>query len=90
MKMKPTVPRLPGLHQPEVDEVRDYALHLYVESGGVPGQDVDNWLEAEACLRANIPKHRSHLRLHHHLAPERIDDVATFAGAGIEAKHLAH
>ena len=29
------------------------------------GYDCDDWLEAEACLRAHIPKESSRTRLHH-------------------------
>jgi hypothetical protein len=29
------------------------------------GHDGDDWREAEACLRANIPKELSRTRLHH-------------------------
>jgi hypothetical protein len=53
----------PALLPPE-DAIRDYAYHLYEQSGRAPGHDLDNWLEAEACLKANIPVHRSRARLH--------------------------
>lgn len=36
--------------RPSEDDIRDYAYHLYVQSGMVEGNDVKNWLEAEACL----------------------------------------
>lgn len=49
------------------DDIRDYAYHLYVQSGSVPGHDLDNWLEARACLSACIPPEQSNSRLHHHL-----------------------
>jgi len=52
--------------QPSEDEIRDYANHLYVQHGSLNGHDRDDWLEAEACLRANIPKESSRTRLHHH------------------------
>jgi hypothetical protein len=45
-------------------DVRDYAYHLYVQRGREPGHELDNWLEAEACLQACIPKDLSHTRLH--------------------------
>lgn len=54
---------------PSEDDIRDYAYHLYVQNGMVPGHDLDNWLEAKACIEANIPKARSHARLHHHRSP---------------------
>ena len=52
--------------QPSDDEIRDYANHLYVQHGSLNGHDRDDWLEAEACLRANIPKEFSRTRMHHH------------------------
>ncbi|MES1194357.1 MAG: DUF2934 domain-containing protein [Opitutus sp.] len=52
---------------PSDDEVRTYAHHLYQQSNCRPGHDLDNWLEAAACLKANIPAHRSATRLHQHL-----------------------
>jgi hypothetical protein len=53
------------------DDIRDYAYHLYVQSGSVPGRDLDNWLEAQACLSAFIPQSQSNARLHHHLQRSR-------------------
>ena len=44
--------------------MREYAYHLYEQSGRLPGHDVEHWLEAQACLMAGIPRHRSHVRLH--------------------------
>jgi hypothetical protein len=58
--------RSPG---PAEDDIREYAYHLYVQSGHVHGRDLDNWLEAEACLRACIPMKHSHIRLHCHTKP---------------------
>ena len=52
---------------PTYQQIRDYAHHLYEESGCIPGRDLDNWLEAEACLMANIPPIHSRSRLHRHL-----------------------
>lgn len=52
--------------QPSEDEIRDYANHLYVQHGSLNGHDCDDWLEAEACLRASIPKESSRTRMHHH------------------------
>ena len=48
------------------DDIRDYAYHLYTQSGCTPGRDLDNWLEARACLGECIPPSQSHLRLHRH------------------------
>jgi hypothetical protein len=49
---------------PSEAEIRDYAYHLYDQSGFAGGRDLDNWLEAKACLSSGIPKAESHLRLH--------------------------
>ena len=59
-------PAMPLSKQPSEDEIRDYANHLYVQRGSVDGHDCDDWLEAEACLGANIPKESSRTRMHHH------------------------
>ena len=60
----PTAPSTP-IAPPSEAEIRDYANHLYVQRGALPGHDGDDWREAEACLRANIPKEFSRTRLHH-------------------------
>jgi hypothetical protein len=49
------------------EEIRDYAYHLYEQSGCVPGHDLDHWLEAKACILANIPRQQVRNRLHRHL-----------------------
>lgn len=36
------------------DDIRAYAAHLYVQSGRIPNRDIENWLEAKACLDANL------------------------------------
>lgn len=64
---------------PTEDDIRRYAEHLYVQSGRIPGHDQDNWLEAKACLEANIPKDRSHARLHHHRHPRSLDAFTVIA-----------
>jgi hypothetical protein len=48
------------------EDIRDYAYHLYCQNGCQPGHELDNWLEAEACLSAGISKIRSHARLQEH------------------------
>ena len=53
--------------RPSEDEIRDYAYHLYIQGGCAPGRDMDNWLEAETCLLANIPKEHTRVRLHRHI-----------------------
>jgi hypothetical protein len=52
--------------RPSDEEIRDYANHLFVQRGSLNGHDRDDWLEAEACLAANIPKESSRTRLHQH------------------------
>ena len=63
------------LPQPSEDEIRDYAYHLYQQGNCVPGHDLDNWLEATACLKANIPAHRSGTRLHQHVNEPEIGEL---------------
>ena len=36
---------------PTDDEIREYAYHLYLESGRIPGRDLENWFEAEASMK---------------------------------------
>lgn len=48
------------------DAIRAYAEHLFEQSGRIPNRDLDNWLEAKACLEANLPREDSHVRLHRH------------------------
>ncbi len=51
---------------PAEDEIREYAQHLFAQRGSVHGHDCGDWLEAEACLRAHIPKESSQTRMHQH------------------------
>jgi hypothetical protein len=53
--------------EPSDDVIREYAYHLYAQSSREDGHDVDNWLEARACLKANIPTRASRTRLHRHI-----------------------
>lgn len=57
--------------EPTEADIRDYAYHLYEQGGCAPGHDLDNWLEAKACILSNIPRQNAHARLHRHreLAP---------------------
>lgn len=64
------------LQPPSEDEIRTYANHLYLQRGSVDGHEQDDWLEAEACLAANIPKESSRTRIHHHT---QITERATLA-----------
>lgn len=58
----------PASAEPLEDDIRAYAYHLYEQSGCVLGHDLDHWLEAKACIVANIPREETHNRLRHHLA----------------------
>ena len=85
MKNKSTNVDVESTREPTEDEIRDYAFHLYQQSGCKPGHDLDNWLEAKACLEANIPKHHAHRRLHHHrhsAAEDTVTVVTLEAQAG--------
>jgi hypothetical protein len=46
-------PGIPGRPdgQPTEDEVRVRAYHRYLERGAMPGNDLDDWVEAEKELR---------------------------------------
>jgi hypothetical protein len=63
MQTKPQAPP-PPVREPTDDAIRDYAFHLYQQSGCVPGHDLENWLEAKACLAANLPRELSPPRQH--------------------------
>jgi len=58
------------------DDIRAYAQHLYEQNGCIPGRDLDNWLEAKACLEASVPQLESHRRLQEHLNNGRTKKVA--------------
>ena len=65
--MKQNTKALRASRRPSEDEIRDYAFHLYVQGGCVPGHDAEHWQEAESCLRANIPMEHTRTRLHRHM-----------------------
>ena len=54
MKAKPAMNRV--RQEPDENLIRDYARHLYEQSGCVPGRDLDNWLEAERTLTAALQR----------------------------------
>jgi len=83
MKNNPTLPS--SLLEPKEDDIRDYAFHLYEQSRCQPGHDLDNWLEATACLKANIPAHQSASRLHRHV---NLPTGGEFHAAPVEAGSL--
>jgi len=63
----PSQPPVPPSREPTEEAVREYAYYLYEQGNGAPGCDLENWLEATACLKANIPVHASRSRLHQHI-----------------------
>lgn len=89
MKNKPPSAMAPV--EPTDDDVREYARHLYEQSGRIPGRDLDNWLEAKACIMAHVPVHRSHTRLQHQLARKapHLTSGQAFTVPNLEAKNLA-
>jgi hypothetical protein len=45
-------------HTPGCEEVRLRAYEIYIERSGLPGNELDDWLQAERELeRARCPKH---------------------------------
>jgi hypothetical protein len=81
MKTKSKITATPA-RPPTEDEIRDYAFHLYQQNGCVAGHDLENWLEAKACLEANIPQKHTRARLHRHRHP---DTDATITVVAIES-----
>lgn len=71
--------------EPAEDDIRDYAYHLYIQGGSVAGRDLDNWLEAKACLRASVAKSESHTRLHRQTQKQPPAKPARPAARGIAA-----
>jgi hypothetical protein len=68
--------------EPGEDAVREYAYHLYQQGGSAPGHDIENWLEATACLKANIPAHSLRNRLHRYVSdPDRNGPVVSSPAA---------
>lgn len=91
MKKMPHNSALRPQRVPEISEadIRAYAYHLYEQSGRIPGRDLENWLEARACLLANIPARHSHTRLHRHvhgLGPLEQEELCAFS---VEAHNLS-
>lgn len=79
MKNNPTL--LPVHHQPGENGIREYAFHLYEQSGCAPDRDLDNWLEAIACLNADIPHHLSASHRHAQYSQE---EASAFRAEAIE------
>jgi hypothetical protein len=51
---------VPESVRPTEAEIREYAHHLYIQSGWLPGRDLDNWLEAETHLRQELAEEHGH------------------------------
>ena len=78
MKMKSKGPS-PSRRAPTDDEIRDYALHLFQQSGCVPGLYLENWLEARLCLEANLTKRYAQARVRRRRRPQPADEVTLVA-----------
>ena len=50
MRMKTNPPPPAAVPVLNVGDIRAYAAHLYEQSGRIPNRDIENWLEAKACL----------------------------------------
>lgn len=74
-----------SLAEPTEDQIRDYAYHLYCQGGCSPGHEQENWLEAEACLCACIPKEDAHTRLYRHTHQGTVIPFGTSPEAKIQA-----
>ena len=59
-------------------DIRAYAYHLYEDSNHRQGRDLQNWFEAAACLRANIPIWACHDEAHPY-RHDRVDADAALA-----------
>ena len=80
MKNQPSAVTAPA--QPSQDDIRSYAFHLYQQSNCSEGHDLDNWLEATACLKANVLPHEAGTRLHRYFKDlESGASRVLFAGA---------
>ena len=45
-----------GNHKPSCEEIRLRAYEIYLERGGLPGDDLDDWLQAERDLDGRAPQ----------------------------------
>jgi Protein of unknown function (DUF2934) len=54
----PIQPRAENInHAPGLEEIRLRAYEIHIERGGVPGNELDDWLQAERELQhATLPK----------------------------------
>jgi hypothetical protein len=42
-------------HQPGLEEIRLRAYEIHLERGGLPGNELDDWLQAERELQRDMP-----------------------------------
>ena len=73
--MKNSILHAPSLDHPSENEIRDYAYLLYEQNNRIPGRDLENWMEAKACLIARIPAQASHMRLQHFIASHEYGNI---------------
>lgn len=50
---KNTAPKVIPL-EPSEDDIRECAYRIYVQSGCIPGRDLENWLDAKSQLEAKL------------------------------------
>ena len=84
-----TLPTKAPAPTPAEVDIRDYAYHLYEQNGRLAGHDLEHWLEAKACLEANIPRHHARSRLQRHvrgLGPAEQEELCT---SSAETRNLA-
>lgn len=83
--MKSKTLKNPTPVEPDEETVRDYARHLYEQSGRLPGRDLENWLEAKRCVEASMQLPRSAHRGSH---GNKVQVVTEICASPIEAQHL--
>ena len=88
--MKNNILHSPSLDHPSEKEIRDYAYHLYEQSNRIPGRDLENWMEAKACLVAQIPASASHMRLQHFIDSHESGNIEKTHSEGEHARSVLH
>lgn len=53
---KNTAPKVIPL-EPGEDDIRECAYRIYLQSGCIPGHDLENWLNAKSQLEAKLARH---------------------------------
>jgi len=62
--MKKAAKPRPDAPRATQDEIRAVAFQLYVQSGCIPGRDLENWQEAEARLSSMVHTPKAPARGH--------------------------